>query len=348
MQFPQGKPPVGIIFDSAMGSRIDDALAMALMYGLDGKNEARVVSVSSSRSNVSSAALCEAIGRFYAGAASGDFGFVGRSLPVGLAADGRISDETPMVTVPLAKKTEDGKPVYNHGIHTLMDTAETSALLRNAFTSQYDQNCIVVLAGPATNLVRTMALPDAKDWITRKVRTLVVVAGDFAGGPVEFNVKADIESMQKLFAEWPTQIVIAGAELGAWLKYPASSIETDFAYAKDHPVVDAYRAFRTMPYDAAAPSVASVLAAIRPKENYFKMSPSGTVKVLADGRTEFIPSATGKHQYLVTDPEQKEKVLKAMVELVSAKPVPKAPRFRRPVDKKAVDPAKAVVPPAKP
>ena len=68
------------------------------------------------------------------------------------------------------------------------------------------------------------------------------------------------------------------------------------------------------------------------------------VKVLADGRTEFAPSATGKHQYLVTDPEQKEKVLKVMEELVSAKPVPKAPRFRRPVDKKAVDPAKAVVP----
>ena len=77
MQFPQGKPPIGIIFDSAMGSRIDDVLAMALMYGLDGKNEARVVSVSVSRSNVNSAAFSEAIGRFYAGAVSGDFGAVG-------------------------------------------------------------------------------------------------------------------------------------------------------------------------------------------------------------------------------------------------------------------------------
>jgi hypothetical protein len=348
MQFPQGRPPVGIIFDSAMGSRIDDVLAMALMYGLDSKNETRVVSVSSSRSNVSSAAMCESIGRFYAGAASGDFGFIGRLLPVGLAADGRISDETPMVTVPLSKKTDDGKPIYNHGIHTLVDTAETPALIRNALTSQYDQNCIVVLSGPATNLARTMALPDAKDWITKKVRMLVVVAGDFAGGPAEFNVKADIASMQKIFAEWPTQIVVAGAELGAWLKYPASSIEKDFAYAKDHPVVDSYKAFRVMPYDAAAPSVAAVLAAIRPKENYFKMSPSGTVKVLADGRTEFVASATGKHQYLITDPEKKEKVMQTMVELVSAKPVPRAPRMRRPIEKKAADPAKAAVPPAPP
>ena len=50
MQFPGNvKPPVGIVFDSDMGNRIDTALAMSLLYGLDGKNEARVVSVSVSK-----------------------------------------------------------------------------------------------------------------------------------------------------------------------------------------------------------------------------------------------------------------------------------------------------------
>ena len=343
MQFPQGKPPIGIIFDSAMGSRIDDVLAMALMYGLDGKNEARVVSVSVSRSNVNSAAFSEAIGRFYAGAVSGDFGAVGRNLPVGLATDGRIAGETPMLTVPLEKKDKDGKPVYAHGIHHVVDTAEVAALLRNAFTSQYDQNCLVVLAGPATNLVQTLRLPGVKDLISQKVRLLSIVAGDFGGGPAEFNIKADIAAARELFAEWPTQIIFAGAELGAQLKYPAASIESDFAYTQDHPVVDAYKAFRAMPYDAPAPGVAAVLAAIRPKENYFKMSPSGTVKVLDDGTTQFVPSPTGKHQYLISDPEKKDAVQKVMIELVSAKPVPKAPRFRRNQKKDAADPAKPAV-----
>ena len=78
MQFPgQGKPPVGIVFDCDMGNSIDDALAMAMLYGLDGKGEARVVSVSVSKSNLKAAALAEAIGRFYAGAVSGAFGAVG-------------------------------------------------------------------------------------------------------------------------------------------------------------------------------------------------------------------------------------------------------------------------------
>ena len=343
MQFPQGKPPIGIIFDSAMGSRIDDVLAIALMYGLDGKNEARVVSVSVSRSNVNSAAFTEAIGRFYAGAVSGDFGAVGRNLPVGLATDGRIVGETPMLTVPLEKKDKDGKPVYAHGIHHVVDTAEVSALIRNAFTSQYDQNCLVVLAGPATNLVQALRLPGVKDLISQKVRLLSIVAGDFGGGPSEFNIKADIAAARELFAEWPTQIIVAGAELGAQLKYPAASIESDFAYTQDHPVVDAFKAFRAMPYDAPAPGVAAVLAAIRPKENYFKMSPSGTVKVLDDGTTQFVPSATGKHQYLISDPEKKDAVQKVMIELVSAKPIPKAPRFRRIQKKDAADPAKPAV-----
>src|ERR1700704_1649956 len=110
MQFlGQAKPPVGIVFDSDMGSSIDGALALALLYGFDGKNEARVVSVSVSRANLSSAAYCEAVGRFYAGAVNGGFAGagLGRNLPVGLASDGKSKEETPMLSVPLAKMTPD-------------------------------------------------------------------------------------------------------------------------------------------------------------------------------------------------------------------------------------------------
>src|SRR6266849_4896998 len=105
MQFPgQGKPPVGFIFDSDMGNSIDDALALALLYGFDGKNEARVVSVSVSKSNLKAAAFCDAIGHFYAGPVSGAFGAFARTLPVGLSTDGKMSDDTPMLTVPLSKQ----------------------------------------------------------------------------------------------------------------------------------------------------------------------------------------------------------------------------------------------------
>jgi inosine-uridine nucleoside N-ribohydrolase len=334
MQFlDQGKPPVGIIFDSDMGNRIDTALAMALLYGLDGKREARVISVSVSKTNLNSAALTEAIGRFYAGAVSGDFGAFGRNLPVGMSIDGKSPEDTPMLLGPLGKKNADGAPVYHHGIHKLVDTAEVPALIRNALTSQEDGNAIAVLAGPATNFARVLGLPGVKDLITRKLRYLVVSGGAFPSGEPEAHIKSDIAAAKKLFAEWPGPVFALGREVGASLPFPAESIEKDFAWSQAHPVVDAYRAYKAMPYDAPAWDMAAVLYAVRPKENYFKLSEPGTIGVDEAGRTKFTPSAEGKHRYLILDPGEKERIVRVFRELASAKPVVRQ-RRRRPDEQK--------------
>jgi hypothetical protein len=331
MQFMgQGKPPVGVVFDTDLGNSIDDALAMALLYGLDGKREIRVVSVSVSKPNLKAAALCETIGRFYAGTVSGAFGGAARTLPVGLAETGKHPEDTPMLTAPLSRVKPDGKPVYQHGIQELVDTAEVPALVRNAFTAQHDQNCIVVLTGPASELVKVLDLPGVKDLIARKVRYLSVAAGAYPEGPPEFAVKTDIAAAKKLFAEWPTPIVAAGSEIGEAIPFPGASIETDFAWSQEHPVVDAYKAYKAMPYDAPTGAMAAVLQAVRPQEGYFKLSDPGKIQVLDDGRTQFTPSTDGKHRYLILDPLQKERVLKTYIEIASAKPVPRPQRMFRP------------------
>lgn len=323
-----GKPSTGVILDTDMGSRIDDALALALLYGLDGKNELRVVSASVSRNNLQAAAFCEVVARFYAGAVSGSFNASGRTLPVGMAVEGPLRDAPPMITIPLEKKTADGAPVYNHGIQNLIDTAETPALIRNALTSQHDQNCIVICTGPATNLARVLTLPGIKDWITAKVRYLVISAGDFTGGPAEFNVKTDPAAARTVFAEWPSPIVAVGAEMTDVVPFPGAAIEKDFAWSPAHPVVDAYRAYRAMPYDAPSQDMVAVLYGGRPKENYFKLSEPGTITIGDGGSAKFTPAVGGKHQHLIFDPSQKDRVQAAFVELASAKPVPRAPRFR--------------------
>ncbi|MEP7336823.1 MAG: nucleoside hydrolase [Acidobacteriota bacterium] len=341
----QDKQPVGIIFDSSMGNNIDEALALALLYGFDGKQEARVIALSVSKPNLKSAALCEAIGRFYAGASNGGFGAVGRTLPVGLAEDGKLPEDAPMLTVPLLRKNEEGKPLYSHGIEKLTDTAEVRALIRNAMTQQPDQSCIVVLTGPATNLARVLDLYGVKELIARKVRFLSVAGGAYPDGAPQFNIQADIPAAKNLFAEWPTPIVAAGDEVGTALLYPATSIEKDFAWSPAHPVVDAYRAFKPMPYDAPTAAMAAVLYAVRSQGNDFKLSEPGTISVLDDGRTKFTPAPEGKHRYLILDPAQKERIIKTFTELASAKPVPRQPR-RRPQQQQQVEPPKP--PAAKP
>jgi hypothetical protein len=83
-----------------------------------------------------------------------------------------------------------------------------------------------------------------------------------------------------------------------------------------------------MPYDAVTPGMAGALYAANPDDGYFKLSEPGTITVLDDGRTKFTPGAGGKHQYLIADPAQKEKIQKLYAQLISTKPVPPAPRGR--------------------
>lgn len=332
MQFPGQAKPVGVIFDTGI-SRIDDALALAMLYGLDGKNEIRLVAVTVSRPNLKAAAYCEAVGQFYAGSVNAAFGGSPRTLPVGMALSGKLPEDAPLFAAPLAREDGEGRPVYHPGIQKLNDTADPIAVIRNALTAQYDDNAIVLVSGPATNLARLLSQHDAKEWIVRKAKVLLVAAGSYPDGGPDLSIQTDVAAAQKLFSDWPTPIVACGAELGATILYPASSIERDFAWAPAHPIVDAYRAYRPMPYDAPTTAMAAALYAARSKEPYFRLSEPGTIRVAADGRTRFMPSASGKHRYLILDAEQKDRVLKTYIEIASAKPAPRTPRFPRPQQK---------------
>jgi hypothetical protein len=107
--------------------------------------------------------------------------------------------------------------------------------------------------------VQALELRGAREIIAAKVRVLVAAAGVYPDGPPEFGIQADIAAAKKLFAEWPTPIVAVGPGIGQQLPYPASSIENDFGWTASHPVVDAYRAFQPMPYDAPATALAAAL-----------------------------------------------------------------------------------------
>ncbi|MCW5963306.1 MAG: nucleoside hydrolase [Bryobacterales bacterium] len=339
----QATPPVGIIFDCDLGNDIDDALALALLYGLDGKMECRVVATTISKPNLNAAALSEVIGRFYAGTVSAAFNAGGRTLPVGLATEGKQREDTPMLTAPLARRTADAKPVYNHGIEKITDTADPINVLRNALSAQHPKNAVLVLAGPASNVVELLRYPASLQLIPEKSRLLVIAAGKYPDGKAEPGIQSDIEAARRVFAEWPTPIVAVGSEVGEAIAFPAASIEADFAWSEAHPVVDAYRAFKPMPYDATTAPMAAVLYAVRSNAGLFSLSEPGTITVLDDGRTKFTPSPTGNHRYLIVDPSQISKIQESYVQLASAKPVPRAPRRRLVVEENPRD-----LPPAPP
>jgi hypothetical protein len=333
MQQPTGrgavKPPIGIAFDGDVGNRIDAVLAVAMLNGFTAKTQARRITLSVSRSSLGSAQLADVVAAFYRGRP-----VAGPGGGIGAASEGMIgvpegkggSSDSPKLATILSTKAADGTPQYTSSITGLVSTAETSVMVRNLLLAQHDGNAAIVLAGPATGLVRILDLYRSGPQIGAKCRQLVIAAGAFPDGPAEPSIKADVAAARKLFAEWPTPIVAVGSELGDALPYPGASIEKDFAWTPAHPVVDAYRAFKAMPYDAPASALAAVLYAVQPDESYFTLSEPGTITVLDDGRTRFAPQADGRHRYLTVDPAQKPRVITQYTSLVSAQPAPRPGR----------------------
>jgi hypothetical protein len=339
-QPPARNAPPGAFFDSDF-STVDSLLAVSLLYGLQGKGDCRVAVISVSRPNLAVVGFVDMVQRFYHGPA-GNFA----QLPaIGMNTAGAPGETSPAFTAPFQKTKPDGSTVYKNQVKSVIDSGDPCTLLRNYLEAQTDRNAFVVLAGPATNLAAALAFRGLKELIAAKVKLLAVAGGAFPEGPPEAHMKADIPAARKLFAEWPTPIVASGVEVGSALEFPGASIDKQFAEAvPDNPVADAYRAFQPMPYDAPSWAMAVALYAARPKEGYFKLSGPGKIGVDDQGRTSFTAADNGNHRYLLVDPEQKEKITLAYVELASAKP--EVRRFRGPQVQE--DPAdKPVTPPKK-
>ena len=298
-----------------------------MLHGLDGRNQARIAAIGISTSDLKAAQFADAVRIFYANAAKGPATAFLHGLPIGLGGGKPAGSQ--MLIAPLAKTGADGKPVYVNAVATFEDTADVTTLIRNALTGLYDQHAAFVLTGPATDLARLLNVSGVKELIAQKVKLLCIAGGAFPDGPPESNIRADIAAARTVLARWPSPIVAVGNEIGTDLPFPATSIEKDFAWSTEHPVVDAYRAYRPMPYDAPSWAMAAMLYAVRPQENYFKLSAPGTISVSDNGRTSFAPSDNGRHRYLILDPAQKERILRTYIELASAKPVQRKPPRRR-------------------
>lgn len=313
MQF-RGRPPVpGIIYNTTM-SRPDAALTLALLYGFEGKQEARVASIAVTENSLGAAAFADAVFRFYQ---LGPIPNSNRVLPIGLAADRPLPPDPPFIKAVLDRTDEKGDPVYRHAMRRVSDTAETSALMRNSLAYFEDGMISAVLSAPATYMARILGYAGSADLIRQKVRTTLVI-----------ERKQDVLAMRRMLADWPAPMVFCGKQIGASLLYPGAGMESDFAWTQAHPVVDFYRAYKSMPYDAPMQDPAAVLYAVRPDAGLFRLSGPGTIDVSDDGDMRFTPSASGKHHRLEVVPEKKDEIVETLREIVSAKPVPPPPRRR--------------------
>jgi purine nucleosidase len=297
---------VPVIFDTDMGNDIDDALALALLHALESRGECRIIAVTITKDNPWAAPYIDLVNTY----------FHRPEIPIGMVKNSGVTPEdSAMIRVPAERK------LYPHKLKSGADAPDATAVLRQALAAEPDHSVVIVQVGFSTNLARLLddsgELDQSRELVARKVKLLVMMAGDFAKRNPEFNIKMDIPSAQKLLRDWPTPVVTSGFEIGNSMLFPASSIIRDFP--ANHPIADAYRNYQKFPYDRPTWDITAALYAVRPNDGYFSLSEPGLINVDAKGVTTLTPSADGKHRYLVMNDVQRARALEAMI-LLSSQP----------------------------
>jgi purine nucleosidase len=312
--------PVRLIFDTDICGDCDDVLALGMIHSLQSRGLCRLLAVTISVDHEQAAPFVDAVNTFYE---RGD-------IPIGIVGKGGVIEKSEFLS--LVDEQESGRFRYPHDLVRKQSAQDATALLRGTLAAQPDHSVVIAQVGFSTNLARLLDSPaDAtspltgRELVERKVKLLSLMAGAFE--PIEgnrryleYNVVKDIASARVLAERWPTDVVFSGFEIGIALPYPALSIERDYRYVRHHPLAESYIARNPPPHNRPTWDLTSVLYAVLPDRGYFDVSPPGTVSVESDGFTNFKENPRGNHRYLILRPDQKPRVLEALVQLSSQPP----------------------------
>jgi inosine-uridine nucleoside N-ribohydrolase len=302
--------PVRLILDTDMGNDCDDALALAMIHALENRNEVRLLAVTITKDNHDAATFIDLINNFY-----------GRpDVPIGMVRNGKTPNDTPMLKVPVERRDARGNFIYPRHLRDGADAPEAVALLTRILNEQPDGSVSIAQIGFSTNLARLVANPAGRELAARKVKALYLMAGNFQKPQPEYNVFTDAPAFADLMQNWPTPIIFSGFEIGLVITYPMESIEKDFAWTANHPVVEAYKVYVGKPEDHPNWDSTAVLDAIRPERGYFDLSAPGNVTLGDKAVTVFTPNANGKCRYLILKPNQVSLVRELIADLVSQPP----------------------------
>ena len=312
----QTPEPVRLILDTDIGNDVDDALALAMVHGLENRGETHLLAVTITKDNRYAAPFVNLVNTFYGRA----------NIPVGVVHHGKTPEDASMLRVPAEKRDAKGQFIYPH---TLVDgslASDAVELLTQVLSQQPDTSVTIVQIGFSSNLNRLISNADGKALVKRKVKLLSVMGGNFEKAQPEYNIVTDAGAAKELFQNWPTPIVFSGFEIGLRITFPYQSIQKDFSWAANNPVVDAYNLYVGKPEDHPNWDSTAVLYAIRPDRGYFELSQAGNVTLGPKHVTVFTPAADGNCRYLVLKADQVDRVKTVIEDLVSEPPQHSLPK----------------------
>lgn len=288
--FAQNKKTVPIIFDTDIAPDYDDVGALAMLHAFADKGEVKLLATISCNAFETTAPTLSVINTY----------FNRPDLPIGVTKKALPNKDCSQ------KWAESIVAKYPHSIHSNDDATEAVALYRKILASQPDKSVTIVSVGFFTNLADLLSSPadefstlDGKALVIKKVKQLVSMAAridkDGRTG-YEFNVVVDAAASQKVFAEWPTPIIISGFEIGEKILTGIRLTHNDAI--QNSPVKDAFEVALTKDSNTVGRNSwdeTAVLVAVRGIAPYFGYKKLN-FEVKPDGQNVLIPGE--KFSYL--------------------------------------------------
>ena len=312
--------PISVIFDTDMGNDIDDALALDMLFKYIDEGRINLLGIMINKDYRYAPEYTNIMSTWY--------GYP--QIPIGIFKQGEtLSLNGNNYTKMVAEMQTEGRPLFKQTITDYESLPNASTLYRKLLSEQPNSSVTIISVGFSTNLALLLDTQADEyssltgvELVAAKVKLLSVMAGSFTEEPyVEYNIENDKDAARKVFAAWPSHIVVSPFELGNSIHYPAHSIENDFQWAEHHPMVEGYKFYDKMPYDRATWDLTSVLYVCEPDSLFFNQSSAGTITVDEAGHTLFQPTENGKHTYLTSTPEQRIAIKDYFVRLIAKQPM---------------------------
>jgi hypothetical protein len=230
--------PTPVIVDSDLFTNADDVLALSTAFALQASGGDRVIAITLNKRTDHSSVdpdtwMCAAaVAQFYN---SGSVP-IGSDMPDNVAQTGSPGD----FIAPCAADAAPSTPAPQSAV----------TVLRQALASQPDHSVVIVEAGYEGNLQALLQSPsdgvsplNGHDLVALKVKELALTGGSYnPSGVIENNLAGDSPAASYVAANWPTNAVWIGHEIGT-MTFAGASI--DSSQPSNSPVRAAYDAYHT-------------------------------------------------------------------------------------------------------
>ena len=290
------KNPKAVIFDSDMGPDYDDVGAIALLHAFADSGYIKILGTVASTNYEGVAGVFSVFNTY----------FKRPNIPIGVPKKQGSSLKD------FQHWTDSVLANYQHAIKQNAEVPEAVEVYRKILAKQSDKSVTIITTGFFTNLAALLkSAPDqysklsGHELVKKKVKELVSMAGRFPTGS-EFNVRIDSTASQFVFANWPTNVLLSGFEIGWNIRTGLPLINNN--QITHSPVKDVFRI--SIPLHAEDKSgrpswdETAVLVAVMGYAPYYTIV-NGTMIVNDNGSNSW--SNTGnKHSYLVEKISPKE------------------------------------------